>query len=119
MRLYLFGPMRGYPQENHPAFYKAAAALRAQGHQVFNPAENGNAGDAVRQFIGGDLAWICSFAEGLVGLPGWEASKGSHAETATACAIGVPVWELGEFLAFGTAAVPLVLSEARWRMAHA
>lgn len=37
---YLAGPMRGIPEYNFPAFYAAAAALRAHGLNVWSPAEN-------------------------------------------------------------------------------
>ena len=40
MRIYLAGPMRNYPRNNFPAFDAAAAKLRADGHEVFNPAEH-------------------------------------------------------------------------------
>ena len=36
---YLAGPMRGKPLYAFPAFDRAAAFIRAQGHMVFNPAE--------------------------------------------------------------------------------
>jgi hypothetical protein len=114
MKLYLAGPMRGYPEFNFPAFHGAAAALRSQGHEVFSPAERdiarhggvdiskGNsAGDEkvaaaqhgfnLRIALGEDLAWICAEAEGIVMLPGWEKSKGATAEHATAVALGLQV----------------------------
>jgi len=39
LRLYLSGPMRGIPEQNHPAFHAAAQRLRLIGHEVYNPAE--------------------------------------------------------------------------------
>lgn len=114
MRYYLAGPMRGIPEFNFPAFMAAAAKLRAEGHEVFNPAEKdierhdgvniseGNAtGDVevaakehgfdLRVALGQDLAWICAAAEAIALLPGWENSKGAMAEFATACALGLQV----------------------------
>ncbi len=40
MILYIAGPMTGLPDNNYPAFNAIAAALRAKGHAVLNPAEN-------------------------------------------------------------------------------
>lgn len=113
MKLYLAGPMRGYPEFNFPAFHRAAAALRASGHEVFSPAERdierhgtdiskGNAagdekvaekehGFSLREALGEDLAWICKHAEGIALLPGWQHSKGALAEHATANALGLEV----------------------------
>lgn len=111
MKLYLAGPMKGYPLFNFPAFHAAAAKLRALGHEVFSPAERdierhgtdisaGNkAGDEaeatakhgfdLRVALGDDLAWICSHAEGIALLRGWQHSKGAAAELATARALGL------------------------------
>lgn len=113
MKLYLAGPMRGYPEFNFPAFHAAAAKLRAAGHEVFSPAErdierhgtdiskgnvNGdvqvaasNHGFSLREALGDDLAWICKHAEGIALMPGWEHSKGALAEHATAYALGLKV----------------------------
>jgi hypothetical protein len=113
MKLYLAGPMRGYPQFNFPAFHAAAAKLRAEGHDVFSPAENDNerhgkdiskdnlTGDEavaakehgfnLREALAIDLSYICKEAEGIALLPGWERSKGAKAERATALALGLKV----------------------------
>jgi hypothetical protein len=111
MKLYLAGPMRGIPEFNFPAFAAAAAMLRAQGHEVFSPAEKdtqrhgtnigaGNAtgsieeaaakhGFSLRVALGEDLDWICEHAEGIALLPGWEKSSGAKAEWATSVALGL------------------------------
>jgi hypothetical protein len=97
MKVYLAGPMRGYPSLNHGAFREGADRLRRAGHEVFNPAEQG--GGDIRQLLGADLAWITGTADIVVVLPGWQTSLGAKAETATADAIGIPVAELDAFLA--------------------
>jgi len=94
MRLYLAGPMRGYDDFNFPAFKAAAAFLRDQGHHVFNPAENSAHDADIRTCMAIDTAWICSSAEGIAMLPGWENSRGAKAEIALAEAIGLPVFFL-------------------------
>ena len=116
MKIYLAGPMRGIPEFNFPAFYRAAAQLERLGHTVFNPAakdceqygadiSRGNAtgseqqaaaqhGFNLREALGADLAWICLHADGIALLPGWRNSKGATAEHATAVALGLEVIEL-------------------------
>lgn len=113
MRIYLAGPMRGIPEFNFPAFHKAAAQLRALGHEVFSPAERdmaahgpdfgvgNNAGDEglaaetqgfnLRETLAANTAWICAEAEAIVLLPGWRGSKGATAEGALGGALGLLV----------------------------
>ena len=100
MKLYLAGPMRGFPGFNFPAFHAAARRLRAEGHEVFNPAEKGAEKDAPatqsslefrRLVFGLDTAWICSEAEGIVMLPRWVESRGAFAEWSLANALGLPI----------------------------
>jgi hypothetical protein len=112
MKIYLAGPMQGYAEFNFPAFKAFAALLRAQGHEVFNPAERDierhggvdiskdnptgsvkqsedTHGFSLRDALHDDMVWICRNAEGIALLPGWEASKGANAEWALAKALGL------------------------------
>lgn len=111
MKIYVAGPMRGYPLFNFPAFNAAAVKLRAEGHAVFNPAERDNErhgtdiskgnltgcetkaaaehGFNLREALADDLDFICRHADAIALLPGWENSKGANAERATAIALGL------------------------------
>ncbi len=105
MKLYLAGPMRGIPFFNFPAFHAAAADLRAQGHEVFSPAEHDiqrglaqsespewyNGGRNIREALHADTTFICLEAEGIALLPNWEKSKGAVAELALTEALGLEV----------------------------
>lgn len=97
---YIAGPMTGLPELNYPAFHRAAAALRAQGWQVVNPAENPPPND--------DPTWDDWMAVSLpqvraaclvVLLPGWEKSPGARDEHAEAEKHGIPAYTLAEVLA--------------------
>lgn len=112
MKLYLAGPMRGHPNFNREAFRAAAAMLRAEGHEVFCPAEsteaiygadvyaNNPTGDEARTAISArrvyaaDLAYICNEAEGVAFLPGWRKSKGALGEFHAAVALDLHLREL-------------------------
>ena len=88
--------MRGMEDHNVPAFNRAAAALRADGHEVFNPAdgmedEDDTTVDGCRRIFSFDTSWICEQADMVALLPGWQNSKGAYAEMALAEAIGLPV----------------------------
>lgn len=119
MNIYLAGPMRGYKDFNFPAFFAAAEVLRKDGHQVFNPAERdtnefgseklkSEKGDEAelsrnlgmdglsltRKVFLHDTHYICTQADAIALLPGWEKSKGANAEKALAEAIGLKVMVL-------------------------
>lgn len=96
MRIYVAGGMTGLPDLNFPAFENATKMLREQGHTVFNPAEQGGDSTKYREYLTADLAWICTQADAIALLPGWQASKGATAEYATARALGLDVIVLEE-----------------------
>jgi hypothetical protein len=111
VRLYIAGPMTGYPKFNIPAFDDMALALRRLDHTVISPAELD--GFDVRQwllksehgsptdyppgftwgdFLARDVKTIAdSSLTGVVVLPGWQYSRGARLETFVARLAGLDV----------------------------
>lgn len=107
--IYLSGPMRGHREFNFPAFDKAADKLIREGCLVFNPAERdrnygfdeaGMSGYEPlhvlnnfdhRQAMADDTNFICTKADAIYMLPGWQRSTGAVAERALALALGLEV----------------------------
>lgn len=88
MRIYISGPMTGYPDHNKAAFDEAAEYLRSLGHEVVSPAElDHNTGveldgtgwevsdDEYENFIDRDLVEVDS-CDAIAFLPGWSKSGG-------------------------------------------
>lgn len=105
---YLSGPMTGLPEFNYPAFHAAAAALRARGWRVYNPAEN-NWSPGVEPFplraaFAEYCRFICLEADAVVVLDGWEKSEGARVEVALAARCEVEVIQLELALERGGAA---------------
>lgn len=111
MTVYVAGPIRYHAEFNHPAFAKAAAALRERGFRVISPhemdIENGldvtgltgyetlaDQGFNIRATLAADLHVVAYEVDAVILLEGWETSKGALAEYATARAVGIPTWEL-------------------------
>lgn len=106
-KIYLAGPMSGYPELNHPLFFETAEALEEGGWDVFNPAQSdvevygdteatieamANDKDTfLRAALLSDLSWICEEADAIAMLPGWEKSLGARAEHATAVALDLQI----------------------------
>lgn len=79
-RIYIAGPMTGLPEFNYPAFHSAAAALRAQGHHVENPAENPMPPCGSWQgYMRMSLAQVAK-CDAVYMLPGWRRSRGARIE---------------------------------------
>ncbi len=94
MRLYIAGPMTGIEDFNYPAFNAAAKRLRAQGHDVINPAENDN-GDTSQPwsyYMRLDIHHVLN-VEGVAVLPGWKESRGARLEVTVATALGLPIFD--------------------------
>ncbi len=99
MKVYLSGPMRGYPKLNSEAFADAAAKLRELGYEVFSPPEMSNAlrakkglpaveeygydpkadGLAFEDYYREDVRTIAD-VDIVAMLPGWEKSVGARKE---------------------------------------
>ena len=99
MKLYLAGPMRGYPDWNYPAFREAAAVLRSMGHEIFSPAEkdaelghdpNKDGHLGYKFYMAHDLPAVLA-SDAVAVLPNWERSKGARLEVHVARECGIPI----------------------------
>lgn len=80
MRIYLAGPMTGYPDLNFPLFDAEAKRLRAKGHEVVNPAEvKLHEGAGWTDYMRADLPLLCT-CEAIALLPDWHVSNGAFLE---------------------------------------
>lgn len=85
-KIYLSGPMKGYPESNYPLFMQVAKKLRDEGHEVYNPAEYQHNKDVfpIRKAFAEYCKYICEEATAIVMLPGHEKSVGASSELALA-----------------------------------
>lgn len=91
MRIYVAGPMTGIPKLNFPAFHAAAAALRAEGHHVENPAEiNADPEAQWLDCMRMDIARLVT-CDAVYMLLGWEKSRGALVEHTLATGLGLHV----------------------------
>ena len=89
-RVYLAGPMTGFPEFNYRAFNAEAARLRSLGYRVENPAENPLPAEApwhqcmraaIRHLV------VCDV---VATLPGWDKSPGAQLEVYLADRLEIP-----------------------------
>lgn len=94
MTTYIAGPMTGIPEFNYPLFNEVAAALRANGVEVRNPAENdgGSAGKPWEFYMRLALRSLLE-CDSVCLLPGWWKSRGARIEHQIAYELGMDVWE--------------------------
>lgn len=104
LKIYVAGPMRGYPEYNFPAFYRVSKKLRGTGWEVTNPAEIANEigwdestpeRDLTRQhltdFILRDVKLV-SEMDAICMLLGYQGSKGAMVELSMARYVGIDVY---------------------------
>lgn len=90
-RVYVAGPMTGYAELNFPAFQTEAAALRAAGLHVINPAEiNVDPSAGWSACMRADIAQLVT-CDRIHLLPGWSRSTGATLEHHIARALGLVV----------------------------
>lgn len=89
MIIYIAGPMTGLPDFNHPAFFRAALKIAANGHRVLNPAFL-PVGLTQHQYMDICQAMVRS-ADAIFLLNGWENSRGALAELYQARKLGLLV----------------------------
>ncbi len=120
VRLYLGGPISGYPDMNYPAFKEGALLLRLKGYEVLNPVELNEAEgirserdiagwtkDQLAALLLRDLeAILDTGCRGMATLPGWETSVGSHVEVAFMRFRGLPVHPIAFYLEDGQKGEP-------------
>ena len=92
-KLYLAGPMTGYPEYNFPLFNRAAKLLRDAGYDVFNPAENTDGGEiqSLAYYMRLDIPALLD-SQAVVVLPEWEQSRGANLEVWIALDLDLPVY---------------------------
>lgn len=98
-RVYISGPMTGYPEHNYPAFNDAERLLEIWGHIPLNPARHPDQA-CWADYLRLDLVDVAS-ADGIATLPGWQESRGAQLEIHVAHALGILVlpidhWRGGE-----------------------
>ncbi len=101
MKVYLAGPMRGYPFYNFPAFDAAAEHIRAANCEVvspaemdrkvgFDPAKDEASPEFVQEAMRRDLKAIID-CDAVAVLPGWEHSQGARREVELARFLNIPI----------------------------
>jgi nucleoside 2-deoxyribosyltransferase len=100
-KVYLAGPITGYPERNLAEFIKWEQKLKETGAEVFNPRTSGASklvdsgvlqGQAAsRRCMEVDLTWICQNATSIFFMRGWEGSLGCRTEHALAVTLGLHI----------------------------
>ncbi|MDR5825813.1 DUF4406 domain-containing protein [Caballeronia sp. LZ043] len=112
MRIYIAGPMTGYPELNFPAFHAEAERLRALGFEVVSPAEVD---------VGPNPTWLTAMradikvlveCEAIALLPGRDRSPGATLEHSIARGLGMRVFQARHIIGLAGGEIPVISQEA-------
>jgi hypothetical protein len=95
VRIYISGPMTGYPEFNYPAFRAAEHHLRNLGHDTANPARH-PVQDSWAAYMRLDLADLVT-CDAVAVLPDWELSRGAVLEVHVAQQLGMSVLSVDRY----------------------
>lgn len=96
-RLYVAGPMTGYPESNYPAFHDASKRLRDAGYEVVSPAEFGAESGHYTDLIREDLRLMLD-VHGVATLEYWWESQGARNEVAVGGILKMPIRTVNDWL---------------------
>lgn len=119
-RVYIAGPMRGYPQFNFPAFDAARDAWAARGWEVVSPADMDRQQDGLDEnnpspdqnhsfahYMRRDINALLK-VDAVAFLPGWEASTGANVEKVVAQALNLDLYDALTFAPLASERVRVV-----------
>jgi hypothetical protein len=86
---YVCGPISGYPQDNRPAFERAAEILKAEGHKAITPFEVAPNPTSYEEAMRLDVAFLAEHCGRIAVLPGWQNSRGAKCELHAAQMFGM------------------------------
>lgn len=99
-RVYLAGPMTGFPEHNFPAFKNYTTWLRNHGYDVVSPEELENKETGPRKsweyYLTRDLRELLTCCAIAV-LPGWEKSRGATLEIYVGWRLGFEIFDARDF----------------------
>lgn len=87
-KVYIAGPMTGYPKLNYPAFAAMAEKLRRMGFEVVSPAELNPITCGYREAMLNDIRALIE-CDHICMMEGWEKSKGATLEHHIASVLGI------------------------------
>jgi hypothetical protein len=100
MKVYISGPITGYPDLNRDAFTAAAAALKAHGFEPLNPHDCVPNSDTAtwEECLRADIAALVQECDGIALIEGWQESRGSKLEVHIGMALHMKVQPIQSWL---------------------